>query len=119
MTGLDRYFGLAGRTVVLTGATRGIGLAMTEAFADAGAQLVIASNEAPACVELAAALTARGVAALAVPTEVRDPEALKRLTEAAMARFGGIDVLVCNAGISSHMGSLADVTDAADRKSVV
>ena len=69
--GLDRYFGLAGRTVLLTGATRGIGLAMTEAFVDAGAKLVIASNEADECLKLGDALRARGVEALAVPTDVR------------------------------------------------
>ena len=50
--GLKRYFGVAGLTVLLTGATRGIGLAMVEAFAAAGARLVISSNEPEECYAL-------------------------------------------------------------------
>jgi NADPH:quinone reductase-like Zn-dependent oxidoreductase len=64
-TGLERYFGIKGRTVLLTGATRGIGLAMADAFADAGARLVVASNEMEACLELGATLRSRGLEALA------------------------------------------------------
>jgi NAD(P)-dependent dehydrogenase (short-subunit alcohol dehydrogenase family) len=112
-TGLERYFGIKGRTVLLTGATRGIGLAMTDAFADAGARLVVASNETEACLELGATLRSRGLEALAVPADVRSAQDLDALTDAAVERFGGIDVLVCNAGVSGHMGSIADVNDAA------
>jgi len=108
---LDRYFGLAGRTVLLTGATRGIGLAMTEAFVDAGARLVIASNEAHECVKLGEELRARGVPALAVPTDVRSAAELRRLADAAVQRFGAIDVLVCNAGVSGPVGPMAEVDD--------
>ncbi len=106
---LDRYFGLAGRTVLLTGATRGIGLAMTEAFVDAGARLVIASNEVDECLKLGEELRARGVEALAVPTDVRSAEDLQRLSDAAAQRFGAVDVLVCNAGVSGPVGSMAQV----------
>jgi NAD(P)-dependent dehydrogenase (short-subunit alcohol dehydrogenase family) len=106
--GLDRYFGLAGRTVLLTGATRGIGAAMTEAFVDAGARLVIASNEGDECLKLGEELRARGVAALAVPTDVRSAEELRRLADAA-EKFGAIDVLVCNAGVSGPVGPMAEV----------
>ncbi len=60
MPGLERYFGVAGLTVVLTGATRGIGLAMSEAFAAAGARLVISSNETDALLALGADLSRRG-----------------------------------------------------------
>jgi NAD(P)-dependent dehydrogenase (short-subunit alcohol dehydrogenase family) len=108
--GLDRYFGLVGRTVLLTGATRGIGLAMTEAFVDAGARLVIASNEVEECLKLGEELRARGVEALAVPTDVRRAEELRRLADAA-EKFGAIDVLVCNAGVSGPVGPMAEVDD--------
>jgi NAD(P)-dependent dehydrogenase (short-subunit alcohol dehydrogenase family) len=109
--GLDRYFGLAGRTVLLTGATRGIGLAMTEAFVEAGAKLVIASNEEDECLRLGEELRARGVEALAVPTDVRSAEELRRLADSAVQRFGAIDVLVCNAGVSGPVGPMAEVDD--------
>lgn len=105
---LERYFGLAGKTVLLTGATKGIGLAMSHAFADAGAQLVLASNEPEECHALAATLPE----AIGVPTDVTDRAQLGRLVEAAETRFGGIDVLVCNAGVPGPFGPMADVTDA-------
>jgi NAD(P)-dependent dehydrogenase (short-subunit alcohol dehydrogenase family) len=106
--GLERYFGVAGLTVVLTGATRGIGLAMTEAFAAAGARLVISSNEQDACHALATDLQARGVDALAVTADVRRRTDLNALIDAALRRFQRIDVLICNAGISGPIGSMED-----------
>ncbi len=111
--GLARYFGLAGRTVLLTGATRGIGLAMAHAFADVGARLAVASEEAQACANLAADLCARGVEAIGVATDVRDTAQLDALVAATVDRFGGIDVLVCNAGIAGHFGAMGEATDAA------
>ena len=108
---LERYFGLTGRTVLLTGATRGIGLAMTEAFVDAGANLVVASNEIDECLKLGEELRARGVAALAVPTDVRSAEELRRLADSAVQEFGAVDVLVCNAGVSGPVGPMAEVDD--------
>lgn len=106
---LDRYFGLAGKNVLLTGATRGIGLAMAHAFADAGAALVLASNEAKACHALAAELAARGSRALAHPCDVGDRGQLDRLAAAAHA-IGPVDVLVCNAGIPGPHGAMAAAT---------
>ena len=110
---LDRYFGLSGKTVLLTGATKGIGLAMSHAFAAAGAKLVLASNDGAKCHALAADLPY----AIGVPTDVTDRAQLVALVEAAEARFGGIDVLVCNAGIAGPFGPMADVDDA-DREAL-
>lgn len=104
---LDRYFGLHGKVVILTGATKGIGLAMSHAFADAGARLVLASNEVTECHALAAQLPD----AIAVPTDVTDRAQLAALVEAAEAHYGGIDVLLCNAGIPGPFGPIAAVSD--------
>jgi NAD(P)-dependent dehydrogenase (short-subunit alcohol dehydrogenase family) len=112
-SGLERYFGVAGSTVVLTGATRGIGLAMTEAFAAAGARLVISSNEQEACHALGKDLQARGVEAVAVTADVRSRADLGALVDAAVQRFHRIDVLICNAGISGPRGSMGDAGDTA------
>lgn len=112
MTRLDRYFGLGGRTVLITGATRGIGLAMTQTFADADANLVIASDEIDACNLLAADLESRGTACLAHACDVGDAAALSSLVAAANERFGAIDVLVCNAGIPGPHGPMASATTA-------
>ena len=110
---LARCFGLEGRTALVTGATRGIGLAITELFAEAGARLVVASNEPEACRELAGRLPGE---ALAVPTDVRSRAELDRLADAALQRFGGVDVLVCNAGVNSHFGPLHEAGEEARRQ---
>jgi len=104
---LERYFSLSGKTVLITGATRGIGLAMSHAFSDAGASVVVSSNEAAACHEL----TARLPNALGVPCDVTDRGQLKDLVKSAESKFGGIDVLVCNAGITGPYGPMADATE--------
>ena len=111
--GLERYFGVASLTVMLTGATRGIGLAMSEAFAAAGARLVISSNETDPLQALGADLRRHGGEVLAMPAEVRSRDDLNALIDSAVGRFGGIDVLICNAGIAGPVGSMADADEAA------
>jgi NAD(P)-dependent dehydrogenase (short-subunit alcohol dehydrogenase family) len=104
-------FGLPGKVVLLTGATGGIGRAMAELFADAGATLVLTSNEADACASLADRLNTRGCKAISAPCDVRDREALANLTGKAIAEFGCIDVLLANAGIAGIAGSITELTD--------
>ncbi len=107
---LERYFGLAGQGVVITGATGGIGTAMAEAFAAAGARLVLASDDAAACHALAATLPQ----AEAFVCDVADSLQLVALTAFAVERLGAIDGLVCNAGVSPPPGPMATLP-AADR----
>ena len=110
---MNRYFGVEGLAVLLTGATRGIGLAMAEAFAEGGAKLTIASNEPEACRDLESTFRSRGVEVVAVPTDVRSAQDLKHLVDTALGQFGRVDVLVCNAGVPGPLGSLAQVDEAA------
>jgi NAD(P)-dependent dehydrogenase (short-subunit alcohol dehydrogenase family) len=112
MSVLDRMFGLRGRTALVTGATRGIGLAIAEAFAEAGANLVLASDEGEPCLALAERLGGAGGEALGVPTDVRHRDQLDALVAAAVRRFGAIDVLVCNAGIAAADGPLHEADPA-------
>lgn len=107
---LARWFGLAGKTVLITGGTGGIGTAMSRAFAAAGARLVIASEDPAACAALERELARDGSEVLALSCDVARADELDRLVEAALARFGAIDVLVCNAGISGPHGPLASAT---------
>jgi NAD(P)-dependent dehydrogenase (short-subunit alcohol dehydrogenase family) len=107
---LESLFGLHGKVVLLTGATGGIGRAMAELFAEAGATMVVTSNEASACGELAAALAARGHRALSLPCELRDPSALKALVTRATEALGRIDVLLANAGIAGSAGPMSEVS---------
>jgi NAD(P)-dependent dehydrogenase (short-subunit alcohol dehydrogenase family) len=110
---LTRYFGLDGKIVLLTGATGGIGRAMAEAFAAAGASLVLTSDDANACAMLAETLNAAGTPTLAHACDVRDRNALDTLVIRAESHFGRIDVLLANAGFVPHTGPLGDADDAA------
>ena len=94
---LESLFDMSGRTVIVTGGTRGIGRSLAEGYVAAGANVVVASRKADACAETEAHLTAMGGAALGVPTHVNDLDALAALVAATVERFGGVDVVVNNA----------------------
>jgi NAD(P)-dependent dehydrogenase (short-subunit alcohol dehydrogenase family) len=100
---------LPGHVAVVTGAGSGIGEALASAVGAAGARLVLADVETEALERVAAALTADGVEVLAVPTDVSDADAVDRLARAAVERFGRVDVLCNNAGVSTF-NLLADQT---------
>ena len=90
---------LTGQTVIVTGASSGIGAATARLLHQAGAQPVLAARRA----ERIAALSRDLGGALAVPTDVTDRNAVRRLTQAALQRHGRIDGLVNNAGVSLHV----------------
>jgi NAD(P)-dependent dehydrogenase (short-subunit alcohol dehydrogenase family) len=106
-----RLFDLSGRVALVTGATRGLGLAIAEGFAGAGAEVVVVSRKADACEKVAAELVRRGGRAVGLPCHVGHWEQLDALTEAVFRDFGRLDVLVNNAGISPLYERLTDVTE--------
>ncbi len=89
----------ANKVVLVTGASRGIGRAVGLAFAREGARLVLAARSVEALTQVENDVRALGADVLSVPTDVTSPEAVSALVDAALARFGRIDVLVNNAGI--------------------
>jgi NAD(P)-dependent dehydrogenase (short-subunit alcohol dehydrogenase family) len=94
---LDTLFDMSGRVVIVTGGTRGIGLALAEGYAAAGARVVVASRKAEACMEIERHLQAMGAEALGVETHLGDIESLRNLVARTVEAFGGIDVVVNNA----------------------
>lgn len=102
---------LAGKRAVLTGASSGIGAALAHALARAGVRVALAARSADKLNGVAAAIRAAGGDAVAVPTDVTSPDDRERLVETAVAAFGGLDLLVNNAGVGSW-GHFADSTEA-------
>lgn len=94
---LRSLFDMTGRVVIVTGGTRGIGRALAEGYAAAGAKVAVASRKAEACDEAAEHLRRMGAEAIGVPTHVGDVDDLARLVEVTVDAFGGIDVVVNNA----------------------
>ncbi len=91
---------LAGRVAMVTGGTRGIGLAIARLLADDGASVVVSGRDPDRLESAAKELEALGASALAVAADAAKREDAERLVEAAKERFGRIDVLVNNAGIT-------------------
>ena len=90
-----------GQVAIVTGAGRGIGRAIAEAFAREGAAVVLAARTRQQIAEVAAAIEAAGGRALAIPTDVTQDTAVVALVEQTVADFGRLDVLVTAAGTAS------------------
>lgn len=95
-----KMFDLSGRVAVVTGGNGGIGLGMAVGLAQAGADIVIASRDPRKNAAAEARLREEGVRAVAIPTDIRKPEACRALIDGAVAEFGRVDILINNSGIN-------------------
>jgi len=104
-------FSVQGKTVLVTGGSRGIGLMIAEAFVEAGARVVISSRKADVCHEVAERLSAKGQCE-AIPADLSDSAGADTLAAAVNERLGSLDVLVNNAG-ATWGAPLAEYPEAA------
>lgn len=104
-------FDLSGKVALITGSSRGIGLAIAQRMAQFGARVVVSSRTAEACAAAAAAIRAAGGSAIAHAASISDKAALRGLVDRALAEWGRIDILVCNAAVNPYFGPLAEITD--------
>src|SRR5438067_4771052 len=106
-----KLFDLTGKVAVVTGSSRGIGRAIAEGFAEAGAKVTIsARNQAP-CDEVVEVIRQKGGEAIAVTARISDHAQLENLVAKTREQWGRIDILVCNAAINPHYGPLENLTD--------
>ncbi len=108
----NRIFDLSGLTALVTGGSRGLGREMSLAFAAAGADVVVTSRNIDSCREVVAEIESMGRQGLAHACHVGRWDEVDRLIDAAWERFGRIDVLVNNAGMSPLYPSLSEVSEA-------
>lgn len=107
---------LEGKIALITGANRGVGRGIAEAFAAEGAALILMARDAALLNETAEALRSSGVAVLAVPADVTDEGQVQDVFRQAMDRFGRLDILINNAGTFSGYGPIDEVSvDSWDR----
>jgi len=111
-------FDMKGKVTVITGSTRGIGLAIAERMAEHGAKVVISSRKADVCDQVAKGINdkfGKGTA-VAIAANISSKENLQNLIDESNRAFGKIDVLVCNAASNPYYGPLAGISDDQFRK---
>src|SRR5205814_3453436 len=109
-------FDLQGKTAVVTGSTKGIGRAIAEALARAGAGVVISSRKQDKCEEVAQALRAERLDAAAIACHIGKKEELQALVDGTRKQYGRIDILVCNAAVNPYYGPMTGLPDEAFSK---
>ena len=109
---LHSLLDFSGQTAIVTGGTRGIGRAVAEGLAAAGANVVVASRKADACAATQAHLESMGASALGVPINMGDADSADQLVAATVERFGGIDIVINNAAnaLAAPVGEQSDGT---------
>ncbi len=109
-------FDLTGQVAVITGASKGIGRAIAERMAEAGAKVVVSSRKIDACEEVVEGIRAKGGDATAIACNVTHIEQLESLIEQSLKAYGHIDCLVGNAAVNPHYGPMTTIDEGAFEK---
>ena len=106
-------FALTGKVAVVTGSSRGIGRSIAETMARLGARVVVSSRTEAACRPVVDAIAAEGGEAVAIPCNIARKPEVEALVAGTLARFGRIDILVCNAAVNPVYGPMSELADEA------
>ena len=115
---MSNLFDLHGRVAIVTGASRGIGKAIAEQFARAGAKVVLSSRKQEALDDAAAAICAAGGDAAGMAAHNGDKHALYNLVQNTVERYGRLDILVNNAATNPHFGTVLEAEDSYWQKTI-
>ena len=102
-----------GKVAIITGSSKGIGLAMAENLAGNGAKVVISSRKQEACDEVAIRMKGKGLDVLGIACHVGELEQREKLVKETVAQFGGVDILINNAAINPVFGPIEDASEEA------
>jgi NAD(P)-dependent dehydrogenase (short-subunit alcohol dehydrogenase family) len=104
-------FDLTGKVAIVTGSSRGIGRAIVERLAEHGAKVVVTSRKLDACEEVVKSIRDKGGEAIPHACNISRKEELQALVNATIQKWGGIDVLVCNAAVNPYFGPSLNMPD--------
>jgi NAD(P)-dependent dehydrogenase (short-subunit alcohol dehydrogenase family) len=112
----DDLFSLSGLTAIVTGSSRGLGFAIADIFSSAGCSVMISSEDAQSAEQAALQLASRGQAVAWRKCDVSSEGDQQALVQETVSRFGGLDILVANAGIAGSMSGTAGVSGKEHRR---
>lgn len=115
---MTNLFDLTGKVAIITGSSRGIGLAIAERYAQHGAKVVLSSRKQESLEGIADDFKAKGYDVLPVAAHNGDKEALQKLVQTTVDHYGGVDILVNNAATNPHFGTLLDSQDGQWQKTI-
>jgi NAD(P)-dependent dehydrogenase (short-subunit alcohol dehydrogenase family) len=110
---MSSLFDLTGKVAIVTGSTKGIGLAIATRMAEHGATVVVSSRKRDVCEAVAAGIVEKGGKAVVIPCHIARKEELQNLIDQTVAQCGGIDILVQNAAVNPYIGPSAGMPDEA------
>lgn len=117
MTGVE-LFNVAGKVAIITGASRGIGLATAQRYAEAGMKVVLSSRKQDTLDAITQEMRGAGHDVIGVAAHNGDKAALQALVEQTVQQYGGVDVLVNNAATNPHFGPLLEAQDSMWQKTL-
>ena len=107
----NKMFDLNGKVALITGSSKGIGLAIAWQMARSGASVVISSRKKEVCDKVCSEITKQGLSAVSIPCNVGVKQDVEDLVANTNASFGNVDILVCNAASNPYYGKLAEIPD--------